>query len=139
MTADVTDADNMTETASEADLLGAVLAVPDAWWGFAAVGRDDHPGACVRERRSTGEWDLLKGSGAEHRTCYAATEMVVAPTATNGLRKLTVFSLRPRPFRAARVRLLVPERVMGKLSADDVQRLRSEMFRLFGAQGVGAR
>lgn len=29
------------------ELPGTIYAVPDRWWGFHAVGREDHPGACI--------------------------------------------------------------------------------------------
>ena len=116
------------------DLVGIVLAVPDKWWGFEAVGRDHHPGACVRERPADHGFDLLKGTGAENKTKYHFSEMVVASTGTNGLEKLTLFSLRPRPFRSHKLRNLIPERVMGRLSEDDLRRLQTAMVRLFGAR-----
>ena len=115
--------------------LGRVFAVPDKWWGFEAVGREDHPGACVQELPATREWILLKGTGAEDRTKYHATESVIAPTAENGLFKLTVFSLRPRPFRNKKLANLIQERVMGMLCADELQQLRSGMIRQFGLRG----
>ena len=40
--------------------LQRVFAVPDSWWGFKAVGREGHPGACVQELPATREWILLK-------------------------------------------------------------------------------
>lgn len=117
------------------DLLGCVFAVPDKWWGFDAEGRDHHPGACVQELPAKRSFVLLKGTGAENKTKYYANELVVAATATNGLAKLTVFSLKPWPFREHKVRNLVPERVMGRLSENDLTRLQTAMVRQFGNQG----
>jgi len=123
------------QTTETDEVVGVVFAVPDKWWGFEAEGREDHPGACVRERMVTQEFELLKGTGAENKTKYRRSELVVAVSETNGLQKLTLFSLKPRPFRKHRVRNLTPERVMGRLSDDDLNRLQSAMVRLFGAQG----
>ena len=134
MATDQSTQESVSMTGNE-EMLGVVLAVPDKWWGFETVGRDHHPGACVGERPVTQEFDFLKGTGAENKTKYHPTEMVVASTETNGLEKLTLFSLKPRPFRSHKVRNLIPERVMGQLSDDDLRRLQTAMVRLFGAQG----
>ncbi len=128
----IQESETMTENDS---LVGTVFAVPDKWWGFEAEGREDHPGACVMERPATHEIDLLKGTGAENKTKYRATEMVVQATDTNGLCKLTLFQLRPWPIRKRRILNLIPERVMGQLSPEDLTRLQSASVRLFGARG----
>ena len=117
------------------DVVGTVLAVPDKWWGFEAVGRDHHPGACVLERPATQEFCLLKGTGAENRRKYHSAEVVIASTDTNGLKKSTLFSLRPWPFRLHKISNLLPDRVMGRLSDDDLRKLQAAMFRLLRAQG----
>lgn len=78
---------------------------------------------------------MLKGTSAETKEKYRRDEMVVVATETNGLAKLTVFSVRPWPFRERKVRLLVANRLMGQLSETDLTRLRSEMIRQFGSQG----
>jgi hypothetical protein len=115
--------------------LGRIFAVPDAWWGFEAAGREDHPGACVQERPKTREWILLKGTAADGRAKYYKTEVLIVPSDTNGLLKNTLFSLKPRPFRSHKLKNLVPSRVMGHLSEVDLQRLLGEMIRQFGLQG----
>ncbi len=117
------------------DLLGCVFAVPDKWWGFEAEGRDHHPGACVQERPAKRDFVFLKGTGAENKSTYRKNEMIVTATEDNGLAKLTLFSLKPWPFREHKVRNLVPERVMGRLSEIDLKRLQTEMIRQFGNQG----
>ena len=125
--------DSSAQTA--ASQLGQVFAVPDKWWGFEAVGREDHPGACVREEAATGDCNLLKGTGAENRRRYHPTEMLIVATPANGLLKNTLFALRPRPFRRHRISNLIPDRVMGRLATEEVERLNTEMLRLFGNQG----
>jgi hypothetical protein len=117
------------------DHLGRVFAVPDAWWGFDAVGREDHPGATVQELPARSEWILLKGTGAENRERIHRTEVLIDPTDENGLFKETVFSLAPRPFRTHRLRNLVPERVMGRLADNELKLLQSSMIRQFGQRG----
>jgi hypothetical protein len=125
-----------SETMTESDnLLGTVFAVPDKWWGFEAEGREVHPGACVVERESMSEVDLLKGTGAENKDRYRPTEMIIVPTEMNGLEKLTLFSLKPRPFRMHKIRNLLEDNIMGHLSKDDLQKLQTAMLRLFGARG----
>ena len=89
----------------------------------------------MQELPAKGSFVLLKGTGAENKTKYYANELVVTATATNGLAKLTVFSLKPWPFREHKVRNLVPERVMGRLSENDLTRLQTAMVRQFGNQG----
>ena len=124
-----------SSAAAEAPHVGRVFAVPDKWWGFEALGREDHPGACVREREVSKDCDLLKGTGAENRRRYYKTEMLVVATDSNGLSKNTLFSLKPMPFRRHRVNNLVPDRVMGYLSDEELSKLRAEMLRQFGNQG----
>ncbi|MDA1055123.1 MAG: hypothetical protein O3C40_32275 [Planctomycetota bacterium] len=50
---------------AERELPGSVYQVPDKMWGFDAVGRIEHPGACtacdVHKRQAV----LLKGTDAE--------------------------------------------------------------------------
>jgi hypothetical protein len=115
--------------------LGRIFAVPDSWWLIDAPGRDDHPGACVQELPATRQWVLLKGTGAENRDKYYKTELLIAPSDTNGLLKNTLFSLTPRRFRSHKLKNLVPERVMGRLSSEDLNRLFASMIREFGLQG----
>jgi hypothetical protein len=107
--------------------------VPDAWWGFQAEGREDHPGACVLEVPARREWILLKGTGAETYEKLHRTQVLIHPTEENGLLKNTIFSLKPRPKRDHQVRNLIPERVMGNLSGQDLQLLQSRMLEQFGS------
>ena len=124
------------ESESCPDLIGLVFDVPDKWWGFEAVGRSSHRGACIREVIPDREFDMLKGVGAENRTRYHKTEVLVVPTETNGLTKNTLFSVRPRPMRRHRLKNLLGEATKGRLSDDELQRLRSEMVRQFGQRGT---
>lgn len=127
--------DEPNESAIDENHLGRIFAVPDRWWGFEAVGRDDHPGACVQELPAQHQWVLLKGTGAENRTRYSKSEVLISPSPENGLLKHTLFSIAPRPFRKHRLRNLVPERIMGHLSAEDLTLLQTSMVRQFGQQG----
>ena len=129
------DVEEPIEEPVEDSLVGSIFAVTDDWWGFSAVGRDHHPGACVQELPAQRRVLMLKGTSAETKEKYRRDEIVVVATETNGLAKLTVFSVRPWPFRERKVRLLVANRLMGQLSETDLTRLRSEMIRQFGSQG----
>ena len=126
------DISDEVATPAADDHLGRMFAVPDGWWGFSAVGREDHPGACVYKVPTRSEWILLKGTGAENRSHIHRTEVLIAPSEENGLLKDTVFSLSPQPFRSHRLRNLIPDRLMGELDDADLQTLQAKMIRQFG-------
>lgn len=124
-------ADDVTSPVAD-DHLGRIFAVPDKWWGFSAVGRDEHPGACVQQSPVTSDWILLKGTGAENKDRIRPTEMLVSPSEKNCFLKDTVFDLKPRPFRSHKLRNLVRDRLKGELDQEDLVRLQSGMVRQFG-------
>lgn len=120
----------MAEIDVEMELPGSVYMVPDKFWGFQAIGRDDHPGACTRCDAAAALAILVKGSDiAGLRGLHGY--LVIGPTRDNGLKKPTAFALQPRPFRLRRVLLMHPNRRIGQLDADDALRLQRELERLF--------
>jgi hypothetical protein len=114
---------------ADQELPGAVFMVPDPQWGFEAAGSTDHPGACVHYQGGDRNAILVKGTDADHvrnpRRYY-----VVGPTPENGLDKHTAFELVPRYFRLHKVRLLYPERHLGRLDEYTLHALCEELARL---------
>jgi hypothetical protein len=111
------------------DLPGAVLRVPNRHWGFEVVSATDHPGACTHYRPRASDAILVKGTDAEHVRNPRRFFFVDAGP-ENGLRKRTAFELVPRPFRLHRLKLLFPERQLGRLGEATLQALRAELARL---------
>jgi len=127
---------NLNEEESQSrkpEQVGSVIGVPDRWWGFEAEGRESHPGACVTELADGRQFNLLKGSDATRKTKYHRTEVILEPNDSNGLSKLTAFSLRPRPIRRRKLDLFCLDRLLGRLTDEELNQLRSEMLRTFGA------
>lgn len=116
----------------EARLPGAVFFVPDKMWGFKAVGREDHPGACIFCSTEKREALLSKGtsvgSGAARRLEHP---YLIGPDPTNGLTKETAFDLVPKRFRLQRVLLMEPERKLGQLDPVDLKIMQDEYLRIF--------
>jgi hypothetical protein len=111
------------------DLPGIVFMVPNRQWAFFNRNFVDHPGACVHSRPEQHHAVLVKGTDADkvpRRTRY--DHYLVSPTRTNGLEKQTAFKLAPRYLRLHKVRLLDPERCLGRL--DDAE-LRAPLARAF--------
>jgi hypothetical protein len=116
---------------SDNELPGMVFAVPDRLWGFEAVGREDHPGICTAARPKMMLATLVKGRDAATARGPLRTRFVVEPSQFNGLRKTTSFELVPYPMSLRRVRLLFPDRRMGKLEPVPFAKLRRRLAQLF--------
>ncbi len=101
----------------------SIFAVPDKFWGFYAAGRVDHPGVCVDCHPADGTARLVQGRDAATRRGSRLRVVTIEPTRGNGLTKPTAFELTPRVMPLHRVRLLYPERYMGRMDHDDFQRL----------------
>lgn len=110
------------------DLPGSIYRVPDKFWGFEAVGRVEHPGACVSANTRLQQATLLQGRGAPRQHGAA---LVLSPTPLNGLKKTTTFALEPRLFPLRRVALLHADRRLGALSPDELTYALHELQRLF--------
>ena len=115
----------------DGDLAGDLFQVPDKWWGFEAFGRSNHPGACVGYVPPGFNVTMLKGTDP-FSARYGEVHVLVQNDSTNGLLKPTAFAIKPRSFSARRIALLGDERI-GQLSPSDLDRMRSELVRLFGA------
>jgi hypothetical protein len=117
------------------ELPGTIFAVPDRWWEFEAIGREDHPGICTACRPEAWQVTLVKGRDATTDRTDPRLRLVVEPTRQNKLRKLTAFALVPlyRPLR--RVRLLYANRRIGTLEADVFAELRRRLTALFPLEG----
>jgi len=119
------------------DWFGLVLAVPDKFWGFEALGRADHPGAMVREVGDGRHVFAFKGTHAEGARRFF-NQLEVKPDDENGLTKATLFLLEPRRLRLRAARLLCGERRMGRLGEADRARFQAELLRVLGpATGLG--
>ena len=114
---------------NDGDLVGNLYRFPDKWWGFEAFGRDDHPGACVGYDDTGFRVTMIKGTDtrAAH---YGSVTIVVQNTTENGLLKPTAFAIKPREFSTRRVELLT-DKLIGRLSQSDLERIQSELIRLF--------
>lgn len=126
------DDDLLPEPAvADEELPGVIFAVPDHFWGFEAVGREDHPGICtacyVEAQRAT----LVKGRDAVTDRGHPRHRFVVQPSDSNGLKKATSFELIPLDRSLRRVRLLHPERQMGTLEPELFDELRKRLIKLF--------
>jgi len=119
---------------------GVLLAVPDKYWGFRALGRSDHPGLMIGEIGGAGDSRHLfafKGTHAEGAMRFY-NQLLVAPDAENGLTKETVFLLEPRRLPRRAALLMHADRRMGRLCAEDESRLASELLRILGPDtGLG--
>lgn len=113
----------------DAALPGAVVMVPNRHWGFEVVSAVDHPGACTHYRAGEAAAILLKGTDAGNAK-YPRRYYVVDGTRENGLHKPTAFELVPRLFRLHKVKLLFPERHLGRLDEATLHALRAELARL---------
>ena len=116
--------------AEDPDLVGSLFPVPDKWWGFEAVGRENHPGAVVGFSKNGFQVAMLKGTDPNSARFHDVS-IVIHHDESNGLKKPTAFAIKPRLFSARRVMLLEDRRI-GRLADEDLQRLRSELVRLFG-------
>ena len=114
------------------DYIGNVYRVPDSWWGFEAVDRLEHPGACVSAGPKS-SLNLLKGTSVRSQR-YSRVVFEVEPDETNGLRNRTAFKLEPHNFRQRRIQLLEHDRLLGRLCDADLAGIQRELEELF-AQG----
>ena len=116
------------------ELPGRVLSVPDRLWGFTAVARKEHPGACTACQPATMAATLVLGRDAAKSRLPQRVRYVVEPSRLNGLRKPTAFELVPRRRPLRRVRLLYRDRRLGILEADLFVELRQRLIRLFPSE-----
>lgn len=114
----------------DVELLGSLFSIPDRWWGFEAVGRVEHPGACVGFSKNGYKVSMLKGTDPRSARFHEVS-IVIDQDESNGLKKPTAFSIKPHYFSASRMKLL-DDRHIGRLTPTDLQRLQSELVRLFG-------
>jgi hypothetical protein len=112
------------------DLPGSIYMVPDKFWGFEAVGRFDHPGACVFCDPS-GNATLVKGTDLISARPGLQGLLIIEPSPGNGLRKPTAFAIAPRRFKSRRVALLHFDRRLGSLEAEELHYLQEQILRLF--------
>lgn len=113
---------------------GRVVVVPDKHWGFQAVGRDGHPGVCLPPASlAQRAFHALKGASlGEHPV--RAWETVVQPDEGNGLRHATRLELWPRRLPRRALELMVRDRLVGRLSAEDRARLSAELERVLAPE-----
>lgn len=124
---------------SEQSYRGSVYRVPDGWWGFDAVGRKEHPGACTAVNVEAGQAVLLKGTDARNVRGNSSRHVILQPTDSNGLLKPTAFALEPRTFRLHRVTLLHHERQMGRLDVSELDLLDQKLREAFPGDTQGRR
>jgi hypothetical protein len=108
--------------------------VPDKFWEFEAAGRTGHPGACLFASLEQRQATLVKGTDADGVDANDRDLVIVLPSRTNGLYKPTAFELVPRLFRLQRILLLHHNRKIGELDPLDLDLLRRELARVFGAK-----
>jgi len=113
----------------DGDLAGDLFQIPDKWWGFEAFGRIDHPGACVGYVPPGYRVTMLKGTDPRSAR-YDQVHVEVQNDSTNGLLKPTAFAIKPYDFPAPKIARLT-DKYIGRLSPVDLERMRSELVRLF--------
>jgi hypothetical protein len=124
-------ASDIVEVDPGKDLPGSIYMVPDKFWGFEAVGRIDHPGACVFCDVSGGSATLVKGTDLFSARGGRHEILIVDPSAGNGLLKPTAFAIAPRLFKIRRVALLHFDRRLGALETEHLTYLQEQLLRLF--------
>jgi hypothetical protein len=118
----------------EHELPGSVYMVPDRVWGFQALGREDHPGACARCDVGLRQVWMFKGTDPASARLDRYSVLLVEPSAENGLHKTTAFALEPRQVRLHKVLLLHRStRRLGRLEPAELQSLQAELLRSFTA------
>ena len=111
---------------------GSLYAVPDKFWGFRAVGRRDHPGACLFCYADRNAALLSKGTDSRGGVAKNLDQPYhVLPSEKNGLNKPITFDLVPKRFRLKRVLLMEPDRKMGDLESADLKAMQNEYRRIF--------
>ena len=121
-------------TISNSELVGSILEIPDHWWGFEAFGRENHPGACVGFSENFYKAKMLKGTDPRSSR-FNQVVVIIDNDQINGLKKPTAFAIKPFLFSVRKVQLLEDRRI-GKLTDSDLQRVQSELIRLFGSPGA---
>ncbi len=117
----------------DGELAGELFQVPDKWWGFEAMGRENHPGACVGYDKRGYQVTMLKGTDPRSAR-YAIAHVYVDPDPSNRLLKTTAFAIKPISKPARKVQLLRGERLIGTLEQADLRLMQSELVRLFGEE-----
>lgn len=122
---------------SKADLLvGKIYQLLDKkHWKFEAPEESWHPGACYDFDENRKEANLLKGT-SRHPGRRIDAYIQIEPDEANGLEKTTWFSINSLfAFRSRLIELLHHDRLMGSLSAQDLNAIRSglNIFRNDGA------
>jgi hypothetical protein len=103
---------------------GDVMLTPDRMFGFEAVGRTEHPGACVYVTPDTLRVAMSKGTDGENlNSRYRANYVFVEANEEFGLSKLTAFSTQTRHIKIRRIMLLYPERHIGRLNEEILREL----------------
>ncbi len=113
------------------EFVGSVYKVPDSMWGFQAVGRVEHPGACTLCGTEHRYAILLKGTDAEGCPHRFPRVVTVLASRANGLIKTTAFTIEPRKFRLRKIELLHENRLVGRLDRHDLSLLQAELHRVF--------
>ncbi len=116
------------------NLPGAVIMVPNRYWGFTNINSVDHPGVCVELLRDHRDGVLVKGTDAEHaygRRGY----LYFDPTPENGLKKETAFEMRPKVIRTHTLENFFPERYLGHVEESVRLSILEELARLFPVEG----
>jgi len=119
---------------SQEELPGSVYKVPDKMWGFDAVGRIEHPGACTSCTPHQRQAVLLQGTDAKLAGRGYPQVVVISPSAPNGLTKPTAFAVEPRIFRLRKVELLAKDRRIGTLEPAELNLLRNALERVWPAE-----
>jgi hypothetical protein len=114
------------------DLPGAVFMVPNKQWGFVNRNSAGHPGACIHSRPEQWHAVFLKGTDAVNiRGRRQFDHHFVSESPANGLKTQTAFELAPRYLPLHKVRLLYPERRIGRLDDVDLNELRARLAYIF--------
>lgn len=116
----------------EQDLPGSIYRVPDKIWGFEAVGRVEHPGACMVVDQAQGKAVFLRGTGSTR--CHRSPNITVEPDEHNGLKKRTYFELAPRCLSLRSMVLIHYDRRLGSLTREEHIKALHELQRLFPFQ-----
>ena len=107
------------------EMPGDVMLTPDSMFGFDAVGRTEHPGACVYVTPDSQLVAMSKGTDGQNLNWrYRANYVLVEPDEAFGLSKLTAFSTQTRRLKIRKIMLLYPERHLGRLSDEILRKLR---------------
>lgn len=107
------------------EMPGDVMLTPDYLYGFEAVDRTEHPGACVYVTPDLQLVAMSKGTDGHNLNWkYRANYVLVEPDEAFGLSKLTAFSTQTRRLKIRKIMMLYPERHIGRLSDEILRKLR---------------